>query len=151
WGRLKGIFGKIFRSKVVTTATETGLKALPYLGVAMAKDEGEAGAALFLIAATQLIPGANIVVGVVAVAMIGAMVGHALYKWWKGPVAEVPNLELPPTEERVGGNFGPGYAVAYEQLPPEPGPPAPNTPTMQGESTSGPPAPNTLRMRSESN
>lgn len=123
-GWFKNIFGKR-GSKVVGGVG----KRLPWLGVVTAPNEGEAGFGLFLIGAAEVIPGANIVLGVVTVAVIGSMVGHALYRWWKGPIAEPPpNIDLPLPEEHIG----PVTHVEHVEQPPP------------GKETH---APSSLRMR----
>jgi hypothetical protein len=121
----------IMGAAAYVVARAVGPKAVPYLGIAMAKDEGEAGAAVLAVAACASIPGANLVCGAVALGAIAGAIGYALYERWKGPAIIMPKLEFPPTEERIG----PATGVAYESLPsPEPGPPAPNTLKMRPES-----------------
>jgi RHS repeat-associated protein len=140
WEGAKRFFG--ITGRAVGNIVKWGGKALPWLSVLTAKDEGEAGFAVFSIAVCASHPAVTLGCTIIGLGALGAY----LYDRWKGPTADVPKIEFPPSEEAVG----PVREVAHESLPPGSGSPAPNRLTIQGKSLE-PSGPNTLRMREESN
>jgi RHS repeat-associated protein len=121
-------------------------RGIQWFGVLTAENEGEALFAVSMIYVCASSPAVATGCAVVGLVALGAMVGHALYEWWKGPEPTVAKIEFPPTEEHVGPSE---RHITYEQLPPESS--ALNTPSTQSKSTLGPTAPRTLKMRPESN
>jgi len=123
WKGWRG-FSRWFRNIIGKKEIKMGGKFLPWLGVAMAKDEGEAGFAVATIFFCASNPAIGIACGVVGVGVIGVTIGRALYRWWKGPEAEIPpNIELPVTEPI---EYPDRHVEHVEQPPPEPEPPAPD-------------------------
>ncbi len=116
-----------------------GGKAMEFLSIATASNEGEAGFAVTLIAVGSVVPGANIVLGVAAAAVLGVAAGRAIYNWWKGPQPTAAVFDIPLPPEQVG----PVTHVAQDDPPPPPRP-AQNTSHAKDATV-----PKSLRMRKD--
>jgi hypothetical protein len=93
-----------------------------------------------LIGVGYLVPGANVVMGAVALAALGIVAGRAIYNWWKGPKVVPPVIDIPASPEQIG----PVTHVAYDDPPPGPPPSG-----EQYAHPKDPTVPTSLRMRSD--
>jgi hypothetical protein len=110
--------------------------------VASASNEGEALGAVTLIIVCASNPAIGAGCAVVGLGVAAAAIGHAIYRWWKGPTqVPVPPIDLPLHEETTGS--WPDAHVEHESIPQ---PAGASTATVPVSDT---PAPTTLRMRDD--